>query len=101
MRLIDLIQQEFDVDAQNVMFLRHGNERVAVLRGFGDLIEEYTAVQDVRGDYDLWHPDKPKVRVLVVVVDDRVRGVYRVHGILKTGLRNDICSLEYRNFGEE
>jgi len=69
--------RETEEPAEAIMFLRHGNDSVDQLRHFGITIEEFTCVQPSESKYDYFHPGKPRILVVVVVVEDRVHGVYR------------------------
>ncbi len=100
MKLAILIEKETGVGRENIMFLRHSGDRTKRLAEFGATIDEYTAVQDEDGKYNFLHPSKPPTEVVVVMVGDRVHAVYRVRGVLKTGLRDDISSREYWLFSQ-
>jgi 5-methylcytosine-specific restriction endonuclease McrA len=100
MRLADLVYRETGVAADHVMFLRHSNESVAFLRSVGASIEEYTATQPVGSKYDFFHADRPRTEVVVVIVEDRIYGIYRVTGIGAEGMSDAICSPEYSRFDQ-
>ena len=100
MKLADLLETETGVDRNNLMFLRHSSERTTKLLEAGGTIEEYTAIQEIKGQYDFLHESKPPAHVLVVVVHDRVHGVYRVQGVREEGFFEVLATPAYRRFSQ-
>lgn len=98
MKLGELVAAETGIPVQSLMLLRHSNESIRALRTYGASVEEYTAIQPPGAIYDyLRDPDAP-ISAVVVIVDDRVYGVYRIAGILRTGLSPNIASPAYAAF---
>jgi hypothetical protein len=101
LNLADLVIRETEVPAEEIMFLRHGNDSIGRLRHFGVTIEEFTSLQPAGEKYDYFHPGKPRISVVVVIVEDRVYGVYRVHGVEKEGPTYSVASEAYKRFDAE
>lgn len=101
MKLAELISTEASTPLSAVLLLRHGNDGIEVLRRNGATIEEYTALQPVASKYDYLHPSKPPIEIVVVIVDDRVYGVYKVVGIEATGPSDQLASAAYLSFDAE
>ena len=80
------------------MLLRHSTGSVQKLLSCGATIEEYTAIQPNGTYYDYRLPNKPEVQVVVVVVDEKVYGVFRITGIEAEGTNYSLASPEYREF---
>lgn len=99
MKLVDLLQREQDgLKKDGILFLRHATREVELLETCGATLQEFTAIQPIRGRYDFQLPGKPPVEVVVAIVRDRVHAVYRVTGVLAEGPSIDICSPEYKTF---
>ena len=101
MRLSELISRETGVGYDHIMFLRHSNENIRALQGRGGSVEEYTVVQPTDTRYDLLHPKKPPVHVLVVIVHDRVSQVYKIEGVDREGTTYTLVSGANRMFDIE
>ena len=96
MKLGELVSNETGIPVQSLMLLRHSDDSIRDLRTFGASVEEYTAIQPPgsrRYDYSLG-----PVSAVIVIVEDRVYGVFRVAGILHTGLSRSIASPQYAAF---
>jgi hypothetical protein len=80
------------------MLLRHSNDSTRFLAECGASFEEYTAIQPIGSKYDYFRdPDSP-IQAVVVIVDDRVYGVFRIVGVSRSGSSYDIASPEYVEF---
>ena len=80
------------------MFLRHGNDSVAELRRCGATVEEFAAIQPIASKYDYFHPRKPRISCVVVIVEDHVYGVFRVLEIEASGPKYTVAGEAYRRF---
>jgi 5-methylcytosine-specific restriction endonuclease McrA len=99
--LLEIVSEETHIIPEAIMFLRHGNDSVARLRHHGSTILEYTAIQPVGSKYDYFHPTKPRIVVVAVIVDDHVYAVYQVIGIEATGTNYSLATEAYKRFDEE
>lgn len=82
------------------MLLRHSNRMLSRLLAHGGTAEEYTSLQPTGSKYDYLDPMKPPVKVVAVVVDDRLHGVFRVRGIEREGTTVSLASAAHRRFDE-
>lgn len=99
MNLAKFVADEMQLQAEQIIFLRHGNRVIAQLRQFGALIEEYTCIQPVDSPYDFQRPDNANIEVVVVIVDDRVYGIYRVAGVDEAeGTNYDLGNANHQAF---
>jgi hypothetical protein len=101
MSLVALISSEFDIPLANVMLLRHSNATVKQLLAAGSSVEEYTFIQPTGSPYDYTHPEKIPIRVVVVIVNDRVYGIYEVLGVEKEGTTYSLTSAAHQSFNIE
>jgi len=85
MKLADLIARETGVGTESVMLLRHSGSTIKRLLKRGGTVEDYTVVQPINSKYDYHDPRKTRIDVVVVVVDNKVHGIYRVTGVEKEG----------------
>jgi len=95
--LAQRIAWEAGVALDRVMLLRHSNARLSELKKRGGLteeyvIEEYTRVQPTGSKYDYARAGAPPIKVLAVIVEDRVRAVYRIIGIEAEGTTYSLVS---------
>jgi hypothetical protein len=74
------------------MLFRHSNQKVRALIRAGADVEEYTSVQPTNTKYDYLDDGKPPIQILVVIVEDRVRAVFRVNGVLRRGTTQNLVS---------
>ena len=100
MILADLVASEAGVPLENIMLLRHSNGDIDKLIKWGGTVEEYTRLQPIGSKYDYLHPNKPKVKVVVVIVYDSVYGVYEVLGVEKEGPTWSLSSEALREFDQ-
>jgi hypothetical protein len=86
------------------------SERIALLRHFnsidrlielGGTIDEFTSLQPKGSRWDFWKEGKPRIDVVVVIVHDRVHGVYRVVGVEAEGALESLSSEPLRRFDIE
>jgi hypothetical protein len=96
MRLVDLVSQETGADFAQIMLLRHSTDAVDKLDACGGSVEEWTSIQPPGSKYDYWADGKPQIHVVVVIVRDRVYGVYRVLGVEAEGTRYSLASKALR-----
>ncbi len=101
MSLAELVANEFGVSLQNVMLLRHSNESVKKLLATGATVEDYTFTQPTDKTYDYLHPGKEPIEIVVVVVQDRVYGAYRVLGVEREGTTYSLTSEAHQRFDIE
>jgi hypothetical protein len=101
LNLAQLVTQEVQVPVEAIMFLRHGNDKIALLRRHGVTIEEYTRVQPIGSKYDYFNPAEPRIAIVVVVAEDRIYGVYRVVGVEEEGPTYSVATEAYKNFDME
>ena len=73
-----------------------GNDSVDQLRRYGLSVEEYTPGQPTDSKYDYLHSGRPPITVVVVILDDRIYGVYRIVGIEAEGTNYSIVSNAYQ-----
>lgn len=92
------IAAEMGVDIEAVMLLRHSNSKVAALLAQGGSIEEYTSVQPIGSPYDYVNPTKGDIKIIVVIVNDSIYGVFRNLGVEKVGTTYDLVSNSHRQF---
>lgn len=97
MQLVDLVHRETAVDHSQIMVLRHSNPNIEQLFQSGGSVEEFTSVQPTGTKYDFW-ADTPRVKVVVVIVDDHVFGIYRVDGVLTEGTTSTVGSPAHLQF---
>ena len=83
------------------MLLRHSNESIDRLRAHNVSVDEYTAIQPIGSKYDYYHPSRPRIAVVAVIVKDRVFQVYRVTGVSALGTNLEVSSDAYRQFDRE
>lgn len=100
MRLVDVIHQETGVPLEQIVLLRHFN-RIDRLIELGGSVEEFTYLQPTGTKWDFWADGKPPAQVVVVVVHDRVFGVYRILGIEAEGTLKSLASDSHRQFDVE
>lgn len=98
MSLAMLVAKEFGVSLDRVMLLRHSSQSVSRLLAAGSSVEEYTFTQPTGSSYDYAHPTKGAIEIVVVVVEDRVFGVYRVLGIESEGTTYSLTSEAHQRF---
>lgn len=98
MLLNDLVASETKIPVAALMLLRHSNDSTRFLRACGASIEEYTAIQPVGSKYDYFRDSSARVEAVVVIVEDKVYGVFRVVGVVRSGSSYDIASPEYVEF---
>lgn len=98
MKLAELIMKEAGVAPEAIMFLRHGSELVATLLRFGSTIDQLTDVQPIESKYDYFHPSRPRIEIVVVIVHDQVDGVYRVAGVKAEGTNYSLTSEAHQRF---
>jgi len=97
-KLAEFVAGEHEVALENVMLLRHSDRAVKELLDAGGTLEEYTFVQPIRSSYDYRHPDHPPVHLLVVVVHDRVYGVFKVLDVDAEGDTYSLSSAGHQQF---
>lgn len=98
MSIAEFVSRKFDIPLENVMLLRHSNATIDLLLKHGGTIEEYTAVQPIGGKFDYTCPGKEPIQLLVVIVRDKVFGVYKVLGVEKQGTTFSMTSTAHQNF---
>lgn len=98
MRLAELVARESGIALENVMLLRHSNREVATLRKHGGDLLEFTAIQPVETRYDYHHPERHVIRVVAVIVDDHLLGVFRVGRTSRLGTNYSLGSPGYVEF---
>lgn len=101
MSLAEFVSREFDVPLKHIMLLRHSNATVDRLLAAGGSVEEYTFTQPTASSYDYTHPRKDPVRLVVVIVRDRIYGVYEVLGVEKEGTTYSLTSSAHQRFDRE
>lgn len=101
MSLAEQVANEFGVSLRNVMLLRHSNESVKKLLATGATVEDYTFTQPADKTYDYLHRDKEPIEIVVVIVQDRVYGVYRVLGVESEGTTYSLTSEAHQRFDIE
>ncbi len=90
--LAALVAGEMNVPVSEVMLLRHSGERIKELLAAGATVEDYTFTQPTGSRYDYAAPGKNPVSLVVVIVEDRVYGVYRVGGVEREGTTYSLTS---------
>lgn len=90
--LAELVADEMKVPVNEVMLLRHSGERIRELLAAGATVEDYTFTQPTGSRYDYLAPGKTPVSVVVVIVEDRVYGIYRVGGVEREGTTYSLTS---------
>ena len=98
MKLSSLIAQETSKPLEEILFLRHSNERLDNLKRHNVTIEEFTALQPPNKKYDFFNPSKPRIYVVVVIAYDRVNAVYIVRGIDAEEEIRNIATQSYLSF---
>lgn len=97
-KLAEFVANEHGVALENVMLLRHSDRAVKELRDAGGTVKEYTFMQPISSSYDYRHPNHPPVYLLVVVVHDRVYGVFKVLGVDAEGDTYSLSSAGHQQF---
>jgi len=100
MKLSELICQENCVDQSEVMFLRHGTHTIKQLLSYKATIHEINAIQPVNTKYDFAHSGKPHISIVVVIIENKVNGVYKVEGIEAEGTNLTLGSDAYTRFNK-
>jgi len=96
MTLGNFIAKEQNVPPDEVMLLRHSNRMINKLKQSGASIEDdYTFVQPINSKYDFLADKQPPIKVVVVVVDDVVFGVYQVNGVAQIGTSRNLVSQNF------
>lgn len=90
--LAALVAAEHNVPLSEVMLLRHSDQRIRELLAAGATVEDYTFTQPIGSRYDYAAPDRPLVTLVVVIVEDRVYGVYRMGGVEREGTTYSLTS---------
>lgn len=80
------------------MLLRHASKKIKNLLACGASVDEYTAIQPPDSKYDFWHRNKRKAQLVVVIVYDRVYGVFEISGESRVSKEFSIASPEYVRF---
>jgi hypothetical protein len=101
MRLVDVVQQETGVAFDHLMLLRHSTQDIDALLAHGGTVEEYTNTQPTGSKYDFLATGRPLIEIVVVIVHDRVDGVYRVSGVETEGMSFSLASKGKRQFDLE
>lgn len=96
--LADTVSQDTGVPTHQILLLRHASENVRALLRFGGTIEEYTALQPVDSRYDFLSEKQGPVRVVVVIVQDRIYDVFEVRGVEGEGTTYQLASAARREF---
>ncbi|WP_234987687.1 HNH endonuclease [Novilysobacter spongiicola] len=99
--MAELVARELDVPPEDIMLLRHSSESVKKLLATGGTVEDYTYTQPTGSAYDYHHPDKTPIKVVVVIVRDRVYGVFKVLGVEREGTTYSLTSAAHRRFDIE
>lgn len=90
MQVVELVSRENGVAHEEIVLFRHANKDVEIVLDCHASLEEWTSVQPTGTRYDYW--DEGKTKILVVIVRNRVFGVYRVTGIDAEGPRYSLAS---------
>lgn len=101
MQLVELVKGETGAEYSEIMLLRHSNDSIDKLLGHSGNVEEYTALQPKDSKWDFWAKGKPRINVVVVIVQNRVFGVYRVTGVEAEGTTYSLASNAHRQFDIE
>jgi hypothetical protein len=101
MILASVVANEAGVSTDHIMLLRHSNTIVAELLARGSSLVEYTSVQPTESKYDYLDPNRPKVEILVVIINDAVHGVFRILGIEEEGSTYSLTSEPHRKYDQE
>lgn len=101
MELAEVVSTEHDVPLDNVMLLRHSDRTVKQLHDAGGTLEEYTFMQPIRSSYDYRHPERPPIDLVVVIVSDRVYGVFKVLGVDAEGDTYSLSSPAHQQFDRQ
>jgi 5-methylcytosine-specific restriction endonuclease McrA len=98
LNLAALIAEETGAALEQIMYLRHSNKEVPKLLRCGVSIEELSSIHEIGSIYDYMSGKRPSVSVVVVIVFDRVYGVYEVAGVETTGTFDDIATAEFQSY---
>lgn len=101
MELATAVASVAGVSSNDVMLLRHSSNTVAQLLRAGATIAEYTEVQPIGSKYDYLDEEQGAVSVVVVIVNDRVHGIFRVLGVQREGTTYSLTSAAHRHFDEK
>ena len=96
MKLSEIISREAKVPLSAIMFLRHTNTVMSLIREYGVSIDEYTSIQQPGKPYDFHRPNAPRIEVVVVIGDGVVQGVYRVLAIVDSGTNRTVASTAFK-----
>lgn len=100
MSLAASVADEFGIATDRVLLLRHSNQRVKELLAAGSSVEEYTFTQPTGSIYDYTDPARTPIEVVVVIVEDRVYGAYRVLGVEEEGTTYSLTSPAHQRVDE-
>lgn len=98
MQLAALVATEQQVSPHAIMLLRHASGSAERLRRHGATLEEYTALQPIDSKYDYHRTGSEQIAIVVVIVGDRVFGVFRVAGVDAAGTNFTLASAAYLSF---
>jgi hypothetical protein len=84
-KLGEFVARETGVGVENVMLLRHSQRNVDYLLARGVTVRDYTIVQPIEQKYDYRDPRKPRIDIVVVIVENQVHSVHQVLGVEKEG----------------
>jgi len=100
LKLSEFICQENNVSQSEVMFLRHGNHTIKQLLKYKATVLEINAIQPINNKYDFAHSDKPRISIVVVIIEDKVNGVYKVGDVEAEGTNFTLGSDAYTRFNQ-
>jgi len=100
MELARIISQETGTSPEEIFLLRHGNGIINTLLRYGATVEELTEIQPIGTRYDFSDPNYNS-KIVVVIVYDKVYGVYRIHGVRGVGTNYTLSSESYQRFDKE
>jgi hypothetical protein len=91
-KLVKILNEELKRDYKGIMLLRHSSSRVQYLKALGASVKEYTEVQAIDSEYDFAKEDLPIIKLVVVIINDRVDSIYEITGVLAQGTNQDLYS---------
>jgi hypothetical protein len=96
MKLATALAQEMGVSPQDVMLLRHFKGKVQAIKRANATLDEFTLTQPVGSPYDFLAEDRPPIRIVGVIVEERIYAVYRILSIEAQGSNRVITSESFR-----
>lgn len=84
-KLGQFLAKESGVNLDEVMLLRHSTSTIKYLSTVGVTVKQYTEVQPKNKRYDYYHDHTNPIKMVAVIVENKVNQVYRILGVEREG----------------